>query len=169
MRFIMKPVTLLFALIFYSANAFSQPAEKLPGYLQNPAIPDFNIWRVEDSTAFTKKDLDPTKVTIMMVFGPECSHCKDATKKILEQIDLFKDVQIIMYAPTRHELAVNFYKEMGLSGYPQFIVGSDPPFHLGGFYQVSSLPTLFLYDKKGKFVKKYEKADIVPEKIASDL
>lgn len=148
----------------------SRPAfDTRAGYEKDPNIPAFTISRVPDSSAFTNKDLDPKKQTIIMVFGPECSHCKDEMKKLLAHVDLFSHVQFVMYAPAKFSLAQNFYNEFELSKYPLFMVGADPLFKLGGFFQISSLPTLFLYDRKGKFVKRFEKTELDPEIIAKSL
>ena len=148
----------------------SRPAyDTRAGYEKDPNLPAFGISRVPDSTSFSNKDLDPKKQTIIMIFGPECSHCKDEMKKLLAHVDLFSNVQFVMYAPAKFSLARNFYNEFELSKYPMFIVGADPYFKLGGFFQISSLPTLFLYDKKGKFVKRFEKTELEPEIIAKSL
>lgn len=169
----------LFLMFFYGfsqdkpevkkADTLSSAADTRAGYEKDPNLPAFSVSRVPDSTAFSNKDLDGRKKTIMMVFGPECSHCKDEMKKLLQHRELFSNVQFVMYAPTKFNLAVNFYNEFELSKYPMFIVGADPLFKLGGFFRISSLPTLFLYDKNGKFVKRFEKTDLEPEIIAQSL
>lgn len=150
-------------------EALSPAPDTRAGYEKDPNLPAFSISRVPDSSAFSNKDLDSLKKTIFMVFGPECSHCKDEMKKLLGHLDLFSKVQFVMYAPTKFSLARNFYNEFELSKYPMFMVGADPTFKLGGFFQISSLPTLFLYDEHGKFVKRFEKADLEPEIIAGSL
>lgn len=140
-----------------------------PPYLKQPGIPSFAMRKVPDSTLFSKKDLEKGKPVIFMIFGPECSHCEDQVKAMQAHAELFRDTRIIMYTSVKFDVTRKFYQTMNMAGYPMFTMGVDPLFSLASFLRFKSLPTLFLYDRQGKFVRKFEGSELSPELIASEI
>jgi hypothetical protein len=59
-------------------------------------IPTFVLDNVVDSTAFTDANLDKTKKTIFIYYGPDCGHCIHFAKKMMDSISMFKNTQIVM-------------------------------------------------------------------------
>lgn len=49
-----------------------------------------------------------------------------------------------------------FYDDYKIADCPNIIMGRDPSYFLGSFYNIRSFPAMFLYDKKGKFVKAFD-------------
>ncbi len=137
-------------------------------YLRFPIIPSFNIIKVPDSTRFTKDDLSKKKATIIIIFSPDCEHCQHATKELTAQINLFKKAQIVMASPIEHFYLKKFYEEYKIAAYPNIIMGRDASYFLGTFYNVHSFPAIFVYDKKGNFVKAFD-GTVPVEKIAEFL
>ena len=137
-------------------------------YLRFPTIPPFSITKVSDSTRFTKEDLNRKKATLIFIFSPDCEHCQLETRALLDHIKLFKKVQIIMATPLEHELIKQFYELYKIDKYPNIIMGRDPTNFFGSFYNVLTYPSIFLYNKKGKFVKAFD-GTIPVEKIAEYL
>jgi thioredoxin-related protein len=125
-------------------------------YLRFPAVPPFSITKVADSTAFTKADLAKRKPTLIFIFSPDCDHCQDKTRELIANINLFKKAQIIMASPLEHHLLKKFYEEYKIADHPNIIMGRDPSYFFGTFYKVKSFPAIFLYDKKGNFVKAFD-------------
>ncbi len=125
-------------------------------YLRFPTIPPFSITKVADSTKFTKDDLSKRKSTIIMIFSPDCDHCQLATKELTANIGFFKKTQIIMASPLEHIYLKKFYDEYKIADYPNIIMGRDPSYFLGTFYKVTHFPAIFVYDKKGNFVKTFD-------------
>jgi len=137
-------------------------------YLRFPTIPPFSITKVPDSTRFTKDELSKKKATLIFIFSPDCEHCQQETKALIDHIKLFKKVQIIMATPLEHELIKQFYELYKIAEYPNIIMGRDPTNFLGTFYKVEFYPSIFLYDKKGNFVKAFD-GTVPVEKIAEFL
>jgi thioredoxin-related protein len=137
-------------------------------YLRFPTVPPFKITNVADSSAFTKADLKKKTATIIMIFSPDCEHCRHETTELLAHIDLFKKAQIIMASPLDYGFIKQFYDEFKLADHSNIVVGRDPGYFLGTFYSIHSYPSIFLYDKKGNFVQSFNGNDPV-EKIASLL
>jgi len=135
-------------------------------YLRFPAIPPFSITKVSDSTRFTKADLAKKKATLLFIFSPDCEHCQQETRALIANIDLFKKVQIVMASPLEHHYLKKFYEEYKIAEHPNIIMGRDPAYFLGSFYNIHSFPALFLYDKKGNLIKAFDGS--IPVKQIAD-
>lgn len=157
---------IIFALLFcYTAAA---QTDSLPIYKRLQDIPPFVLTKAPDSTSFSKEDLKKRKATLIMIFSPDCDHCKHATKDLLEHYRLFKDVQIVMATPLDYKFVLPFYKEYNIASYPNITMGRDKTYFLGTFFSITSFPAIFLYDKKGKFKEAFN-GSVSFEKIAASL
>ena len=142
--------------------------DSTPIYLRFPAVPPFSITKVADSTVFTRAELAKRKPTLIFIFSPDCEHCQQETRALITNIRLFKKAQIIMASPLEHHLLKKFYEEYKIADHPNIIMGRDPSYFFGTFYKVKTLPAIFLYDKKGNFLKAFDR--IIPvQKIAELL
>lgn len=158
---------LICILLLLQKLSFAQSADSAL-YLQFPAVPPFSIMKVPDSTTFTKADLKNRKATLIIMFSPDCDHCKHETKELLDNIELFKKVQIVMVAHLDFILIKEFYETFNIGYYPNITIGRDGAYFLGTFYKIHNYPTMFLYNKKGEFIKMFE-GSIPVQKIAESL
>jgi thioredoxin-related protein len=160
---------IIFILLFvFFGKAVNAQADTSFLYLRFPAVPPFTITKVSDSTKFAKADLEKKTATIIFIFSPDCEHCQHETKELIAHIDLFKKAQIIMASPLEHAYLKRFYEEYKIADYSNIIMGRDPTYFLGTFYHVRSFPAIFVYDKKGNFVKAFD-GSVPVEKIAESL
>lgn len=137
-------------------------------YLRFPTIPSFQMINLADSSRFTKDSLDKKKATVFIIFNPFCDHCKHETEDLTANIDLFKQAQIIMASPVDYGYLKKFYDDYKIARYPNIIMGRDPGNFLGTFFNVQSIPSVYVYDKKGKFIASFERPESV-KKIAGIL
>lgn len=156
---------ILLIIVFQQADA---QTDSLPVYKRFPVVPMFTIMTTPDSIKFTKDDLKKKKPTVMILFSPDCSHCQVATKDLLEHIDLFKKAQIIMVSSLDFSHIKKFYEEYKIASYPNITMGRDGSYYLGSFYKIHNFPSIYVYNKKGKFVESFE-GDVKMEKIAAVL
>lgn len=140
-------------LLFSYTASFAQDTDSLPLYKKFPDVPPFMLTTLPDSGIFKKDDLEKKKYTLIMVFSPDCDHCQHATEDLLANINSFKKVQIIMATPLEYRLIIPFYQKYQLANQKNIVVGRDPTYFLGNFYGVRNFPSMYLYDKKGKFVR----------------
>lgn len=156
----MKHLFFLSLVLMFSSTAFCQttPAEK-PVYLRYPVIPVFKTYQAPDSTVFTQKNLKKGKATLFFIFSPDCGHCKRETELILANMGKFKNVEILMitYLPFSEMMA--FYKHYRIDRYPQITMARDANFFFPVFFAVRNFPSMYFYDKKGKF-KKFLEGDV---------
>jgi len=137
-------------------------------YLRFPILPALNLVNVTDSSKFSNASLKKHMATLIMIFSPDCEHCQHETKQLTAHIDLFKKIQIVMSSPLEYKFLKRFYNDYRIADYPNITIGSDPGYFLGTFYHVRSFPSLFLYDKKGNFVKAFD-GSVPVEQIAEAL
>jgi len=143
--------------------------DTIPGYQKNPKIPTFsNFMIVPDSVKFGNESLKKNMPVMIMIFSPDCSHCKIATEELIKHMDLFKNVQIVMASPMDFINIKKFYEDYKIPTYPNITMGRDGTYSFGTFYKVKSYPSIYLYDKKGDFVKAFQ-GDIKWETIAESL
>lgn len=166
----MKNIFLLLAVLFISGSAFSQTdsTTETPVYLRFPEIPKFTVFKAPDSTAFSREELHKKRNTIFMVFSPDCSHCQHETEMLLQNMDQFKNTQFVMVTYLPWEDLMAFYKVYKIANYPQITMARDTKFFFPVFFSVKNLPSIFVYNKEGKFVKSFE-GDVKPETILAVL
>ena len=148
----MKTLFLVVICTLFCNGSFAQTTPIIePAYIRIPTIPPYNLLSVVDSGRFTKTDLKKKKPVIIMIFSPDCDHCVHATENLLANINLFKKTQIIMVSSLSYKSIQKFYDDLKLSNYPNIKVGYDENRFLSSFYEVSNFPSIYLYNKKGKF------------------
>ena len=98
--------------------------EDAPDYLRNPVLPPFTLLKT-DSMKLTQADIPKGKKTVIVVFSPNCEHCRHQTESIIENIDKLKDIIIVMTAFDPLPALAAFHKEYSLHKYPNIIVGRD--------------------------------------------
>jgi len=165
-----KNLLLLCAFALISCSAFSQidSAKERPIYLRFPTIPEFTIYKAPDSTAFSRDNLQKKKNTIFIVFSPDCEHCQHEAEMITQNIQKFRNTQIVMVTYLPYSEMIKFYHIYKIAQYPQITMARDTKFFFPVFFKVRSLPAIFIYDKNGNFKKSFE-GDVKPETILASL
>ncbi|HMK03915.1 MAG TPA: thioredoxin fold domain-containing protein [Ferruginibacter sp.] len=162
----MRKIVFIILCACFSKAGFAQTdTSKL--YLRFPFVPPFRIITVPDSTVFTKDDLKKKKPTIIFIFSPDCEHCQHATKELTANTALFKKAQIVMSSPVEFSYLKKFYEEYKIADHANIIMGRDPTYYFGTFYHVRGFPRIFVYDKKGDFIKGFEGS--VPMETIADV
>ena len=155
----MKKLTLLSAVFLITYACFSQTSTKkdnAPTYISNPAIPDFKVYKAPDSTLFTNENFRKNKSTLIVVFSPECGHCQHVTNLLIDDINHFKNTQILMTTWLPYNEMISFYNNYKIANYPQITMGWDKADFFLPYYHVQSFPMLIAYDKKGKLIRAFD-------------
>lgn len=174
----LKKIFQIIAILFFATSAFAQvvvPPDTTKAIIKpsKPAyetleVPPFNLILVNDSSKFSKINLQKKKKTLVIVFSPSCDHCKHAVEEMTSNYAKFKNINIVMATVTKYEYTKKFYDEYSLQNFPNIIVGIDSDYFLGRFYEIRTYPSIFLYDKKGNF-KKFYNSSFTMLNIAKDL
>lgn len=163
----MKKYIFLLLVVVLSKSAIAQTDTTLL-YLRFPIVPSFKLINAADSSIFTKESLKKKTATIIILFSPDCEHCQHETKELTAKIDLFRKAQIVMASPLDYSLIKKFYTEYKIADYHNITMGRDPGYFLGTFYKVRSFPAIFVYDKKGNYIKSFD-SSVPVETIAAEL
>lgn len=153
----MKKILGLFVIILFALGARSQnDSIPPPPYLRFPTVPPFKLLEVDSSSYFAKKDLKKNEPVLIMLFNPDCDHCKHETEEIIKNIDQLKDVQIVMATMMPFDMMKSFYEKYDLQRFENIIVGEDFQYTLPSFYQIHFMPYLAMYNKRGNLLSTFE-------------
>ncbi|MER3472101.1 MAG: hypothetical protein C4330_12480 [Chitinophagaceae bacterium] len=152
----------LSCLLVVAGAAFAQE-DTLAPYKRYPIVPAFQLLLSDSTTMYKKADLPKNKPTLIMLFSPECSHCKHTAEEMTRLKDSLQDIQIIM--ATMYPLwEMNaFAQRHGLNEWKNVVFGKDIYYILPSFYQIHNLPYMALYDKKGNLIAAEEGSLPIPK------
>ena len=146
---------LLFALLSLTSFA-QQDSSHLPPYKRFPTVPPFKLLRIDSTTYFTKNDLKKNEPVLIVLFNPDCDHCKHEIEQIIKDIDELKNVQIVLSTMMPFHLMKSFYENYELQRFDNITVGQDFQYILPSFYQIRFMPYLAMYDKRGNLLTTFE-------------
>jgi peroxiredoxin len=150
----MKKITLICCMFFLVFSVFAQKNKPVvPEKIAK--LPVFTVYKVNDSTAFTEKDLEKNKRTIFIYFGADCGHCMYFSRKLRDSIAQFENTQILMVSSSEFSKTRKFYEDQGLDKCSIVTVGHDAKFFFPSHFDVRMFPSAYVYNKKGRFVKSF--------------
>src|SRR5688572_23758895 len=149
----MKIILTFAAILLVSCGVMAQDtAENIPPYKRYPTVPPIRLLLLDSTTWLTKEKLPAKKPLLLILFSPDCEHCKLETEDIIKNYDKFKKIIIIMATTLPFEKMKEFYKFYDLHRFPNIAVGRDVDYLIPIFYGVRNMPYLAMYDKKGKLI-----------------
>jgi len=146
----MKLILLFFCFASLSAQSQTQPD---PPYKRFPTVPPLKLLLTDSSTIFTDKDLKKNTPLFIILFSPDCEHCKKETEELIDKIDSFKNIQIVMATFMPVGDIKKFYDNYNLDRFSNITVGYDMQHMLSTYYRISYTPFLAFYDKKGNLIE----------------
>jgi thiol-disulfide isomerase/thioredoxin len=163
----MKKNLLFFVFLIASFNAIAQKDSiNLAPYLRFPTIPPLRLLLTDSTTLFTKDDLKNKKPLLIILFSPDCEHCKHETEELIKNKEQLKKIQIVMATTQSFEKMKQFYDNYELGNIKNLVVGQDIYFILPSFYHIKNFPYNAMYDKKENLITTSE--GVMPiEKIIS--
>jgi thioredoxin-related protein len=148
----MKKNILLLVFSLISIFVFSQVNPE-PPYKRFPTHPPLKLLLTDSATIFTDKELKKEKPLFFILFSPDCDHCQKETEELINMIDSFKNIQIVMATTLSFEKMKWFYNQYQLNRFANITVGHDIDRILPTYYRISSMPFLAFYNKKGKLIE----------------
>jgi thiol-disulfide isomerase/thioredoxin len=149
----MKKLFLFSFFLLITIISFCQTdSAALAPYQRFPTVPPFKLLKIDSSSYFTKNDLKKNKPVLIILFNPDCDHCKHETEEIIKNMDQLKNVQIIMSTNMPFDMMKSFYEKYSLQKFENIIVGQDFQYILPSFYKIHFMPYLAMYDKKGNLL-----------------
>ena len=146
----MKFVFSLFVFVQLTITSFAQPTQ--PPYKRFPTLPPLKLLLTDSTTQFTEKELKKDLPVFVILFSPDCDHCRKGTEELITNIDQFQNIQIVMTTIQPFDKMKEFYNNYQLERFKNMIVGKDQFFLLPTFYRIKNMPFLAFYNKKGDLI-----------------
>lgn len=137
-------------------------------YLQYKTVPAVRLLLADSTGWEMKAKLDKKKPLMIVVFSPECDHCKHETEELIKNINKFKNIQVVMASVLPVFKMRDFVNTYKLSQYKNITVGRDYAYILPVFYNIKSLPYHAFYTKEKKLISVFE-GSMKIEKILSQF
>jgi thiol-disulfide isomerase/thioredoxin len=157
------------SLVFASltVTAFCQTDTIQHPYLKFPTYPPVQLLLPDSVSLYNKTDLPKKMPVMVMVFNPECGHCQIATETIVQNIDKFKNIQIVMATSAPFSQMLTFREKYKLDQYENIVVTHDANFFLTSFYMLHNLPFFAFYNKKKELISAGESSMTVEKILAA--
>ncbi|HEU4860407.1 MAG TPA: thioredoxin [Chitinophagaceae bacterium] len=146
----MKFIFSLFVFVQSAITIFAQQTE--PPYKRFPTLPPLKLLLTDSITQFTEKELKKDLPVFVILFSPDCDHCKKGTEELIANIDQFQNIQIVMTTIQPFDKMKEFYNHYNLESFKNITVGRDQFFLLPTFYRIKNMPFLAFYNKKGDLI-----------------
>jgi thioredoxin-related protein len=147
---------LTFCLLILSFATFAQPDTTTPIFKRFPTLPPLQLLLSDSITKYTKEDIPKKKAVLIMLFSPDCEHCKHEAEELEAQKEGFKNIHIIMVSTYPFYRIKEFANAYGLSGLKNVVIAKDPSYFLITFFNIRNFPYMALYNKKGKLIETFE-------------
>ncbi len=161
----MKNYIFLSLLLVSALQVCSQHDSIQPPYKRFPSFPPARLLTPDSVTYFTKADLPKKAAVMLMIFNPQCEHCQHETEDIIQHIDAFKKVQIVMAAVAPFDSMMAFREKYKLTQYENIIVAQDKMTFLPTFFMLHNLPFLAFYNRKKELIDVFEGALPIPRML----
>ncbi len=118
-------------------------------------IPEINYVRL-DGKKYTNTDIPQNKKIMIVYFNPLCDLCQEETTEILNNINYFQNVEILMISPNSLEQVKQFHNLYKLAQFPQITVLHDAKDDFYRQFDAIGYPSLYLFDEKLEMITKFE-------------
>jgi len=154
----MKNILILLSLIIVTGCTRAQDVSKI----QN--IPPYKVLSAPDSAYKTPANLKKDQPVMVVYFSPDCSHCQHLMYEMKGQMKDFSKIQVVMITPVDYKMVKGFYRDFGISEYPNFTVGTEGyTYQVLKYYNVKMTPYIAIYNHKHKLLKAYDKVPKIKE------
>jgi len=117
-------------------------------------IPYFTFTTL-DNHRFTKDDFDNVRTKLILYFNSECEHCEKQGKWLSEDIDTFDDLELTFISFEEMD-AIKGYRDTYKFNRKNITFLQDTRLTFSDKFGVETFPSILIYTKEGKLVKKFE-------------
>ena len=87
-----------------------------------------------------------------LVFNSECHFCIDEIENVIDNIEIFKNVNFYLVSNQTEEELIEYHKDLEFLGLENFTILFDKNNVLLSFFDVPAIPSIFFYNKKGELL-----------------
>lgn len=143
--------------LFLAIAAIGQQkqSDSLPPHLKGLTLPDFKL-ESPNGSAFYSDNLPKNKQIVIILFSPECDHCRQLTKELTEQAHRFKKTHFVMSTTLPADKMKEFYEQYRIDRFRNITMGKDVLFFFSRYYQSHYLPFVAIYNRELKLTRVYD-------------
>ena len=146
----MKGTVLFIFILLFSQLGKAQTDTNAP-YWKNRNIPLFRLVNVKDSAFYSESNLAKNKITVFMLFNPECEHCQQQFKMLVKLPRIKNEAQVVLASTETWDKILTFFSKFEVGKYPFVTLCKDTKYTFGAFFQPKTVPVMVIYNKKGQF------------------
>lgn len=164
---IIIPVVVLGVIAFMSYKVISKIKHKKEVAENIKTIPIFSFKTIE-GRVFSNQHLKEDTPAIFLYFNSECEHCQSESEQIRDNVEKFANAQLVFISFEDSKKIMAFATKYRLDHYDNINFLCDSKVSFATTFDVNSLPTVVIYDKNKKLVKKI-KGEVKVENILNML
>ena len=149
-------MAILALFLCFGANAQDTSKPVVINYRTHESFPAYPLFALDSSRFNSLRVAGKKEPVVIIYFSPTCSHCQRQAEEITGHIKAFKDVQFLMVSSYPMQEIKEYVNTYALSRFPNITVASDPNFSMGQFFELKSLPGIYVYNKNGKYKTHFE-------------
>lgn len=143
--------TVLFLILLLSALIYNRIKAKITTEQNIQTLYEFCAFSIGDNRDFCTESIQNKSVLILFM-NPECDFCHEEIKQIKEQYNILENVSILLISAVQKKQATDFYSDYQLSQYNNIKLLIDENGKMSNYYDVKTIPTIFVYDKSKKLI-----------------
>jgi len=116
--------------------------------MEGRLLPAFDLVLPDSLSRLNTRDIPTGRSFIMMGFSPYCSHCQEATREIIQNMDKFNSTRIYMVTTLPLADLRQFDSVFNLAKYPNIILAKDPKTYFLSYFRSTGIPYLAIFDTK---------------------
>jgi len=152
----MKKHIIFLILTFTFLNACKEkPHKPFMTGLESKSMVDFTILLPDSSTYFNTRSLQRGKKTVIFCYSPTCPYCRAQMRGMLNNIQQYKDVQLVVITGADFESMKGFNNYFGLEGFNNIITGIDTGNVMVKTYQAYDVPFTAFFDNDKRLIAAY--------------
>lgn len=148
-------VSVLGLVSFLGYKVTSGIKEKKEAANRLQTIPTFSF-QTMNGKPYSKDSLKPNTPTVFIYFHSTCDFCQHEAKSIRENIEQFKNIQLVFISIEPIEDIEAFSREYDLNNQTNTTFLYDSTDSFSGQFDATSIPYLLIYDRNQKLIKKHK-------------
>lgn len=164
---IIIPILILGAIAFMGYKLIRKINYKKEVAENIKTIPAFSYLTI-DGKVFSNKDLKENIPTVFLYFNSECEHCQSEAEQIRDNIEKFANAQLVFISFEEPKKITAFATKYKLDHYDTITFLYDKQVSFATTFDVNYLPSVVIYDKNKKLIKKI-KGEVKIEKILQSI
>jgi len=140
----MKQVS-LFLIVATLAGCFGAEPQKTGK--EGKPLPEFSILLTDSATWVHSRDIPANKPFVLFFFSPYCPYCKAQTKKIIEDKEMFQNINFYFISDFPLSAVKSYIKAFDLDKQPNIMVGLDSANFVNDYLEVPAYPYIAVYGK----------------------